>query len=68
MERVIDLLGEARYDVCVLTGDYRGGTCGPYDTTLTGMARVRAALKGPITACSAITTRFAWCRDWRRWE
>ena len=24
MERVIDLLGEARYDVCVLTGDYRG--------------------------------------------
>ena len=24
MKRVIDLLGEARYDVCVLTGDYRG--------------------------------------------
>jgi uncharacterized protein len=48
MERVIDLLGEARYDVCVLTGDYRGRTCGPYDTTLAGMARVRAALKGPI--------------------
>ncbi len=48
MERVIDLLGEARYDVCVLTGDYRGGTCGSYDTTLAGMARVRAALKGPI--------------------
>ena len=48
MERVIDLLGEARYDVCVLTGDYRGGTCGPYDTTLAGMARVRAGLKGPI--------------------
>ena len=48
MERVIDLLGEARYDVCVLTGDYRGGTCGPYDTTLVGMARVRAGLKGPI--------------------
>ena len=48
MERVIDLLGEARYDVCVLTGDYRGRTCGPYDTTLAGMARVRASLKGPI--------------------
>ena len=48
MERVIDLLGEARYDVCVLTGDYRGGTFGPYDTTLAGMARVRAALKCPI--------------------
>jgi len=48
MECVIDLLGEARYDVCVLTGDYRGETCGPYDKTLAGMARVRAALKGPI--------------------
>jgi uncharacterized protein len=48
MERVIDLLGEARYDVCVLTGDYRGRICGPYDSTLAGMARVRASLKGPI--------------------
>jgi hypothetical protein len=48
MERVIALLGEARYDLCVLTGDYRGKTCGPYDTTLAGMASVRAGLKGPI--------------------
>ena len=48
MERVIDLLGEARYDVCVLTGDYRTRTSGPYDTTLAGMARVRDGLKGPI--------------------
>ena len=48
MERVIDLLEEARYDACVLTGDYRGATCGPYDTTLAGVARVRAGLKGPI--------------------
>jgi predicted MPP superfamily phosphohydrolase len=48
MGRVIDLLGEARYDVCVLTGDYRGKTWGPYDKTLAGMARVRAAVKGPI--------------------
>ena len=48
MGRVIDLLEEARYDACVLTGDYRGETCGPYDTTLVGMARVRAALKSPI--------------------
>ena len=48
MRRVIDLLGQARYDVCVLTGDYRGGTCGPFETTLDGMARIVAALKGPI--------------------
>ena len=48
MERVIDLLGEAHYDICVLTGDYRGRTYGPYDTTLAEMARVRAGIKGPI--------------------
>jgi uncharacterized protein len=60
MERVVDLLRESRYDVCVLTGDYRGRTCGPYETTLAGMARVIAALKGPIYG-----VLFAWCRDWR---
>ena len=48
MERVIDLLGEVRYDLCVLTGDYRGKTWGPYDATLAGMARVVAGLKGQI--------------------
>ena len=48
MERVIALLREARYDLCVLTGDYRGATYGPYDRTLAGMARVRAGIKGPI--------------------
>jgi len=48
MARVCDLLEELRYDVCVLTGDYRGETHGPYDATLAGMARVCAALKGPI--------------------
>jgi predicted MPP superfamily phosphohydrolase len=48
MEHVIGLLGDLRYDVCVLTGDYRGETYGPYEATLAGMARVRAALKGPI--------------------
>ena len=48
MECVIALLGEARYDLCVLTGDYRGATYGPYDTTLAGMARVRGGVKGPV--------------------
>jgi predicted MPP superfamily phosphohydrolase len=48
MKRVIDLTREARYDLCVLTGDYRGKTCGPYDTTLAGVARVRAGLRAPI--------------------
>ena len=48
MKRVVELTNEARYDICVLTGDYRGETCGPYDTTLAGLAHVRAGLKAPI--------------------
>ncbi len=60
MERAIDLLREARYDFCILTGDYRGGTYGPYDTTPHACVMPSRARS---TACSAITTRFAWCRD-----
>lgn len=48
MKRVGELIREAHYDICVLTGDYRGETCGPYATTLAGVARVRAGLKDPI--------------------
>ncbi|MGA7455888.1 MAG: metallophosphoesterase [Methyloceanibacter sp.] len=48
LQHAIKLLSEARYDICVLTGDYRGRTCGQYDTTLAGMARVCAGLKRPI--------------------
>jgi predicted MPP superfamily phosphohydrolase len=48
MERVIALLGGIDYDLCVLTGDYRGKTYGPYDATLAWMAKIRSALKGPI--------------------
>ena len=50
MECVVKLINGVRYDICVLTGDYRGATCGPYITTLAGMGRVRAGLKGPIYA------------------
>ena len=48
IECALKLIGEARYDICVLTGDYRGATYGPYDTTLARMARVCAGLKGPV--------------------
>ena len=48
MRRVIELLKGVRYDLCVLTGDYRGMTCGPYAATLAGMAKLRAALDGAI--------------------
>ena len=48
MERLIKLLPGLAYDVCVLTGDYRGKTFGPFDATIEGLARVRAHVSGPV--------------------
>jgi predicted MPP superfamily phosphohydrolase len=48
MQRLIALLPGLAYDLCVLTGDYRGKTFGPFDATIAGMARVRACLAGPV--------------------
>ena len=41
---------EAQYDICVLTGDYRARTYGPFEATLDGMRTIRAQLDGPIYA------------------
>jgi hypothetical protein len=38
------------YDVAVLTGDYRYATYGPSEPSLLALARVRAALAGPVYA------------------
>lgn len=48
MEHLRGILQEIRYDLCVLTGDYRGKTFGPYEETLLGMARVCAELRKPL--------------------
>jgi predicted MPP superfamily phosphohydrolase len=48
MRRLVELVGGLHYDLCVLTGDYRGKTFGPIDATIDGIARVRAHLKEPI--------------------
>src|ERR1700722_13717746 len=37
-----------RYDICVLTGDYRGKTHGPFEASLKGIDELRAQLKGPL--------------------
>jgi len=34
------------YDLCVLTGDYRARTYGPWDATIAGLAALRPHLKG----------------------
>jgi len=50
MNRLIELVGSMQYDVCVLTGDYRGRTVGPFQPALVGVARVATHLKQPIYA------------------
>jgi len=50
MRRLIELVGELRYDICVLTGDFRGKTFGPFEAALDGVRRVRTHLRGPIYA------------------
>jgi predicted MPP superfamily phosphohydrolase len=49
MQCLIKRLEEGiHYDICVLTGDFRGNTFGPFQSTLEGLARVRAHLKDPV--------------------
>jgi predicted MPP superfamily phosphohydrolase len=48
MLRVSELVGDLSYDLCVLTGDYRFKTYGPFAAALDGVERVRRHLKGPV--------------------
>ncbi|MEJ2685610.1 MAG: metallophosphoesterase [Gammaproteobacteria bacterium] len=36
------------YDICVMTGDFRARTFGPYAAAVEGLARVTEALSGPL--------------------
>lgn len=44
MARLIELLPDLSWDVCVITGDFRGRTFGPFDEVFTGLAPVRERL------------------------
>jgi predicted MPP superfamily phosphohydrolase len=48
IRRLIELLPALSYDLCVLTGDYRGPTFGPFDAALEGLTRVREQIRGPV--------------------
>ncbi|HWF48693.1 MAG TPA: metallophosphoesterase [Bryobacteraceae bacterium] len=48
MKNLIELFDGMNYDLCVLTGDYRGESFGPFQAALDGVAAVRAHLKEPI--------------------
>jgi uncharacterized protein len=48
LDRLHLILPDLDYDICVLTGDYRGQTFGPYQATLDGMANLCGRLKKPV--------------------
>ena len=48
MRRLAALLPALDYDACVLTGDFRGNTFGPFAPAMDGTAEVRAGLRGPL--------------------
>lgn len=45
---LIEAVSELEYDICVLTGDFRAQTYGPYEEALHGLQRVRAHLSDPV--------------------
>ena len=45
---LIEVLRQVEYDLCVLTGDYRAETYGPYDATLEAMQQVCEHLQGDV--------------------
>lgn len=45
---LIERLGQTRYDVCVMTGDFRAKTHGDFDAAIAALAEVRSHLRGPI--------------------
>jgi predicted MPP superfamily phosphohydrolase len=48
MQRLMQLVPSLEYDICVLTGDFRGATFGPFETAIEGIARMCALLKSPV--------------------
>jgi len=47
MARLIAVLKDISYDLCVLTGDYRGPNCGSYEATLAIMSDICVELTRP---------------------
>ena len=45
---LIEVLRQVEYDLCVLTGDFRAETYGPYDKTLEAMQRVCEHLRSDV--------------------
>ena len=45
---LIDVVRQVDYDLCVLTGDYKAETYGPYEAALQGLQQLRVQLEGEV--------------------
>ncbi len=50
MQRLARILPDLQYDICVLTGDFRGQTFGPFDAALESLRNLRSRLRSPVYA------------------
>jgi uncharacterized protein len=50
MGHLLEIVGTLGFDVCALTGDYRGQTYGPIETAMEGVAKLRTQIKWPTYA------------------
>jgi uncharacterized protein len=50
MRRLEELLPDLEYDICAITGDFRGATFGPFDDALEGTKRLRPHLRETVYA------------------
>jgi uncharacterized protein len=48
LRHLVSFVGDLNYDICVLTGDYRGKTFGPYQRATDGVGELRARLHDPV--------------------
>lgn len=48
LAHLVSFVGDLTYDICVLTGDYRGKTYGPFQRAIDGVGELRAKLRGPV--------------------
>lgn len=49
-ESLVDQVGKAQYDLCVITGDFRARTFGPIDNCMRRLRHVRQAIKTDVYA------------------
>lgn len=48
LNKTAELIKNVPYDLCVLTGDYRAKTFGPFSAAIAGIARLRPAINAPL--------------------